>query len=348
MEVVASVDQSILQSFGLNPRDFIIERIGTGHIHQTFRLAGPSQYVLQRVNKNVFKQPEIIASNLRLTSDYLRKHFPEYLFLRCVPSTDNQDIVYDKEDFPWRLFPFIENTTTLNSVETTDEAYSAAREFARLTRCLDRIEAGKFQESIPQFHDLVWRYQQFESALLGAATERLQLADDCIEASQRMYYLVERYWGLISSESLKLRITHNDTKINNILFDATTRKAVCVIDLDTLMPGYFIYDLGDMVRTFVSPVSEEEKDVSKIVFRKEMYDALLAGYLSEMSSVMSQKEREAIPFAGKMMTYIMALRFLADFLNGDTYYHTTYPRQNLVRARNQFMLLQKIESSLPE
>lgn len=348
MEVRNSVDQNILQSFGLVPKNYSIEGIGTGHIHQTYRLAGPATYVLQRVNKNVFIKPEIIASNLRLASDYLSRNFPDFPFLRCVLSKDNKDMVYDQEGFPWRLFPFIENTMTLDSVGTPEEAYSAAKEFAKLTRCLDKIEPSQFKETIPQFHDLSWRYQQFEMALAGAGSERLQAADDCIEISGRMYYLVERYREFISGKSLKVRITHNDTKINNILFDSRTRRAVCVIDLDTLMPGYFIYDLGDMVRTFVSPVSEEEKDVTKIVFRKEMYDALLSGYLSEMSSVMSGEEKMAIPFAGKMMTYIMAIRFLADYLNGDTYYHITYPGQNLVRARNQLKFLQKLETALPE
>jgi Ser/Thr protein kinase RdoA (MazF antagonist) len=348
MEVGDSVDQNILESFGLHPKDYSIERIGTGHIHQTYRLAGPGSYVLQRVNKDVFKKPEVVASNLRFAADYLSRNFPDFPFLRCVLSKDEKDMVYDREGFPWRMFPYIENTMTLDSVGTPEEAYSAAREFARLTRCLDKINPSQFKETIPRFHDLSWRYQQLEESLTGAGTERLQTADDCIEISQRMYYLVERYRELISSGSLKLRITHNDTKINNILFDSKTRKAVCVIDLDTLMPGYFICDLGDMVRTFVSPVSEEEKDVTKIVFRKEMYDALLSGYLSEMSSVMSAEETKAIPFAGKMMTYIMAIRFLADYLNGDKYYHTTYPGQNLVRARNQLKFLQKLETALPE
>ncbi len=346
MEVGPSADSGILQRYGLDPSDYSIEPVGTGHIHQTFKLKGPRKYILQRVNKNVFKEPEVIASNLRLASEHLRKNFPDYPFLRCVLSGKNRDMEYDKEGFPWRLFPYIENTITLNSVGTTEEAYSAAKEFARLTRNLHEVDPDQFRETIPRFHDLSWRYEQFETALSGASTDRLQQADACIEISHRMYHLVDQYRQLISSGSLKLRITHNDTKINNILFDAATRKAVCVIDLDTLMPGYFIYDLGDMVRTFVSPVSEEEKDVSKIIFRKPMYDALLTGYLSEMSPVMSAEETRAIPFAGKMMTFIMALRFLADYLHGDTYYHTTYAGQNLVRASNQLTFLKQLEASV--
>ena len=143
-----------------------------------------------------------------------------------------------------------------------------------------------------------------------------------------------------------MRIVHNDTKINNILFDGITGQTICAIDLDTLMPGYFIYDLGDMVRTFVSPVSEEEKNLEKIVFRKNIYDSLMKGYLSQMNDVMSHEEKQAIPFSGLMMTYIMALRFLADYLNGDVYYHTTYPGQNLVRAKNQFRFLEVLSQNV--
>ena len=228
------------------------------------------------------------------------------------------------------------------------EAFTAASEFAKLTCYLDKINVTDFKETIPHFHDLNLRYQQFETALAKAASERIENASPWIDAGKRFYPLVENYRSLTTRGSLRLRITHNDTKINNILFDAVSRKAVSVIDLDTLMPGYFIYDLGDMVRTFVSPVSEEESDYSKIVFRKEIYDALLTGYLSQMEHVMSIEEKSAIPFSGKMMTYIMALRFLADYLNGDTYYHTRYPGQNLVRAGNQFRFLEVLENSLQE
>lgn len=337
---------AILQSFALHPSDFAIERIGTGHIHQTFKLTGEKSYVLQRINHDVFKEPGMIASNLRLASDYLAKNFPHYTFLRCVPAINKTDMVYDEEGFPWRLFHYLENTITIDKVETADEAFSAASEFAKLTRYLDKINVTDFKETIPYFHDLNLRYQQFETALAKATSERIENANPWIDAGKRFYPLVENYRSLTTSGSLRLRITHNDTKINNILFDAVSRKAVSVIDLDTLMPGYYIYDLGDMVRTFVSPVSEEEKDYSKIIFRREIYNALLEGFMSQMENVMTTKEKTAIPFSGKMMAYIMALRFLTDYLNGDMYYHTDYPGQNLVRAGNQFSFLSILEDSL--
>ncbi|MDZ4716600.1 MAG: aminoglycoside phosphotransferase family protein [Cytophagales bacterium] len=334
----------ILKLFGVMPSNYIIERIGSGHIHQTFRLTGKNNFVLQRVNKDVFKEPDAIASNIRIASEFLRIHFPEYSFLTCIQSASGKDMEYDAEGYPWRLFPFTPNTVTMDYVSTPQQAYGAAAEFGRLTRYLDRVEVGRFKETIPRFHDLVLRQQQFEEALKVRGNSA---AEACITACKRAYPLVGTYKQLIAGRSLRLRIVHNDTKINNVLFDKTTGETAGVIDLDTLMPGYFIYDLGDMVRTFVCPVSEEEKDLSKIIFRKDVYDALLAGYLSEMNDVLSPAERSAIPFAGKMMTYIMALRFLADYLRGNTYYHITYPEQNLVRAANQLRLLEVISENIP-
>ncbi len=342
-----SVNPYILQAFGLNPSDYSISRIGTGHIHKTYKLDGKGCYVLQRVNNNVFRKPEIISSNLRLASDYLKKKFPDYLFLTCIPSLHQTETVMDDAGFPWRLFPYMENTITIDKVETPEEAFSAASEFGKLTSYLDKADVSLFRETIPQFHDLQLRFQQFTGALALATAERKREAKEWIAAAQHFYPIVEKYIGLLLGNSLRLRIMHNDTKINNILFDIHTRKALCVIDLDTLMPGYFIYDLGDMVRTFVSPVSEEEKDFSRIVVRKEIYTALLDGYLSQMKKVMSAEEKAAISFAGKMMTYIMALRFLADYLAGDIYYHIDYAGQNLVRAGNQLVFLEKLERFLP-
>ncbi len=336
---------SVLPLFGLAAKDFSVDRVGSGHIHQTYRLAGRQNYILQRVNKDVFKDPDRIASNLRIASDFLQGTVPDYTFLTCIRSLTGREMEYDTAGFPWRLFPFIANTITIDKVSSTEESYQAAREFARLTRYLDKVDVKKFQATIPQFHDLSLRKQQFEEALASAGQIRKEAAA-CIAACQRFFPLVDKYETLIASGALRLRIVHNDTKINNVLFDQDTGKTVGVIDLDTLMPGYFIYDLGDMVRTFVCPVSEEERDVSLVTFRKDIYDAMLSGYLSEMNSVMSDEERSAIPFAGQMMTYIMALRFLADYLRGNTYYHITYPEQNLVRATNQLRLLEVLSANL--
>lgn len=335
----------ILRRYGLDPSAFSVDRIGSGHIHATYKITGQKTYVLQRVNKNVFTQPERIASNLRKASDFLRRTAPNYLFPAVVLSPSGNEMEYDEEGFPWRVFPYIDNTITIDAVSTPAQAAEAARGFARLTRLLDKADVAAFEPTIPRFHDLALRKTQFEEALAGAG-ERVQPAAAAIRSITGYFPLVEEYKQLVESGALRERIVHNDTKINNVLFDRVTGKTVAVIDLDTLMPGYFIYDLGDMVRTFVSPVSEEESDLSKVEFRKNIYDALVEGYLSEMGPVMTPEETRSIPFAGKMMTYIMALRFLADYLRGNTYYHITYPEQNLVRASNQLRLLDALSKNV--
>jgi thiamine kinase-like enzyme len=340
---VTELIPEIISHFGLAGNDYTIDRIGSGYIHHTFKLTGKRSYILQRVNKNVFKEPEIIASNLRVASDYLKRQQPNYLFLTGIKTLEGKEMTYDIEGFPWRLFPYFENTFTVDKVVSEREAFSAAAEFARLTRYLDGVDTSLFKASIEKFHDLSLRFEQFECSLKQAAPDRLSEAEDVIQKSKDFAYLVKEYETLINSGRLKLRITHNDTKINNILFDGTTKQAVCAIDLDTLMPGYFIYDMGDMIRTFVSPVDEEERDLEKISLRPTIYEALVKGYLSQLNDVLSTEEKLAIPFSGMMMTYIMALRMLTDFLNGDIYYQIRYKDQNLIRAKNQFRLLELLK-----
>lgn len=334
------VPQSIIKSFGFND-SCVIQSYGSGHIHRTYKVEdGKKNYILQRINHYVFKQPDLISKNIRFASEYLSNHYPDYLFLSALKSTDGFDSVVDSEGYSWRLFPFIQNTKTVNEVSSVEQAFEAANGFAALSAKLSGCDPAMFSPTIDRFLDLNLRFEQFEAALRNATQDRMLQAENEISLCRHYAFLNRQYEELVSSGKLKLRITHNDTKINNILFSKQTGKVVCVIDLDTLMPGYFIYDLGDMVRTFVSPVSEEETDLSKVVFRKEIYSALVGGYLSEMNEVLSSDEKEAIPFAGLMMTYITALRFLADFLSGDVYFSTSYDGQNLNRAKNQLKLLE--------
>jgi Ser/Thr protein kinase RdoA (MazF antagonist) len=335
----------IVQAFGIS-EPVKISRLGSGHIHQTYKVEGKENFVLQRVNKNVFTKPDVIASNNRIAFQYLKNHHPDYLFPQALPDLNGKDLFYDGEGFPWRLYPLIENTFTIDEISSEQEAFEAAKGFGELAKNLNGVHVPLFESTLERFHDLAWRYEQLEDAFENAKKETLQTAKKEIEQAQSFQYLVKEFNQLIKEGSLRLRVMHNDTKVNNILFDTVTRKSVCAIDLDTLMPGYFIYDLGDMVRTFVSPVNEEEKDISKVSFRNNIYDALLDGYLSQMDSLLSPAEKKSIPFSGLMMTYIMAIRMLADFLRGNTYYHTTYPEQNLVRARNQLHLLKLISEAI--
>jgi hypothetical protein len=337
------VFSQVLSHYNLSPADFSIVRFGSGYIHKTYKLEGRENYILQRVNKNVFTRPDVIASNIKNAATLLKSRYPDYKFLTPVPSLAGEQMVWDNEGFPWRIFPFFNNTYTVDRVESADQAFSGAAEFARLTCYLEDADLSQFDETIWRFHDLSLRYQQFEEAIRSGLPHRLKSAAETITHARRYAYLVDRYQDLISTKELKLRITHNDTKINNVLFDSKTGKAVTAIDLDTLMPGYFIYDVGDMIRTFVSPVDEGENDLSKIAVRKDIYEAIVKGYLSQMGEALSPREKEQIPFSGMMMTYIMAIRMLADYLAGDVYYQINYPEQNLDRAKNQLTLLDRLK-----
>ena len=345
MEISGGIP-SILNQFGLHAADFRVERIGSGHINHTFLLSGNSSFILQRINTAVFRKPERVAKNIRLAADYLKYHFNDYLFLSPIKNSQQEEMAFDGEGTPWRLFPYIDGSYTLNELADTRQAFEAAKGFGFLTRNLDKISTEGFEPTIPDFHNLAWRFQQLQEAFAQSKEETRSSAAQAIEQAFHFGFLADEYQELIQKGILRERIVHNDTKINNILFDNVTAKALCVIDLDTLMQGFYIYDLGDMVRTFVSPVSEEEKDTSKICFRNEFYEALLEGYLSEMNPCLSSEEKKAVPFAGMMMTYIMAIRFLADYMNGNVYYQIHYPEQNLVRATNQLKLLSEIQKNL--
>jgi thiamine kinase-like enzyme len=318
----------ILEQFGITGSPI---PIGNGHINKTYKVGS---YILQRINNKVFTKPEIIASNLELARQHLAANHPDYLFIAPL-----HGLKYDNEGYPWRVYPYIENTHTIEEARDIGQAYEAAKAFGKFGRYMKGADLSKFRPTIERFHDLALRYDQFDSALNSATAERKTTAAKEIESAIKHKSIVDHYNSIIKSNILKPGIFHNDTKINNVLFEGSSGKAVAVIDLDTVMEGYFIYDLGDLVRTMVSPVSEEEKDLSKIIVRKEFYNAMIDGYLSEMQDA----DKSLASFAGIMMTYIMAIRFLADYLRGNTYYHVTYEDQNLVRAKNQLRLVDLLQ-----
>jgi hypothetical protein len=335
----------VLSQYGLDQGTYRWSRLGKGHIHTTYKVEGKETFVLQQFNNLVFTRPAVVERNIKLTAQYLAASKPEYLFVSPVPAQDGRDMVYDKKAQPWRLYPFITNSYSVDEASTVEQAYRASAAFGKLGRLLENCDSSGFEPTIDRFHDLALRFEQFNESLSQASGDRLKEASKVIEHAQGCGALVDKYEALIAGGVLRKRIFHNDTKINNVLFDHTTHEVAAVVDLDTLMPGYFIYDLGDLVRTIVSPVSEEESELKRVSFRRDFYDAVTEGYLSEMGSTLSQGEKQHVGFAGQMMTCIMALRFLADYLRGDTYYHTIYPGQNLVRAGNQFRLLELLRSN---
>lgn len=333
---------SVLQAYGLGAQGAAVKPFGTGLIHHTWKItAGNKEYILQKINQQVFTEPETIAANYRMLAAYLQEHYPDYTFVAPVASVAGPDLIYEKGDGWYRLAPFVAGSHSKDVVATAAEAFEAAKQFGRFTRLLAALNATALKITLPSFHDLSLRYQQFVQAVQNGNTKRIGAATKEIDAALSHKAIVDTYERIKTNPAFKLRVTHHDTKISNVLFDAENR-GICVIDLDTVMPGYFISDVGDMMRTYLSPVTEEEMDFSKIVVREEVYKALVEGYYAEMKEELTAEEKNHFFFAGLFMIYMQALRFLTDHLNNDAYYGARYEGHNLVRAGNQLELLQKL------
>jgi Ser/Thr protein kinase RdoA (MazF antagonist) len=341
--------QALLSCFGLDPSDWHCVGFGTGLINTTWVLKdlhGTIKYILQKINHQVFKHPEDIAHNLRVVGDHLAKRHPDYLFVPPLPARDGATFVRVGDGDYYRLFPFIGGSRTLDVVHKPEQAFEAARSFARFSHLLADLDPSLLRETLPHFHDLSRRHKAFEDALHKATAARKAEAADAIDALKAHAGYVSDLEALKRSADFPLRVMHHDTKISNILFDRQD-KALCVIDLDTVMPGYFISDVGDMMRTYLSPASEEAQDLDSVHVRPEYFRAIVAGYLNGMEGGLTPLERGQFLFAGRFMIYMQALRFLTDHLEGDVYYGARYPGHNLMRARNQVRLLRSFNEAEP-
>ncbi len=334
--------EQILERYNFNKPSVTIAPFGSGLINHTWLIKdNTNDYILQRINNNIFKHPEDIAFNINLAAKYLSDNYPGYLFVKPVSTTNGEDMIHLHDEGYFRVFPFVKGSHTIDVVSNPSQAFEAAQQFGRFTKLLSGINANELKITLPDFHNLPLRYQQFELALLNGNKERIQEAEESVKLLQKFSYIVTTSEAINNNPSFKKRITHHDTKISNVLFNEAD-KGICVIDLDTIMPGYFISDVGDMFRTYLSPVSEEEKDFSKIEIREEYFHAIKQGYLSEMNEELSAPEKEHFIYAGKFMIYMQALRFLTDHINNDVYYGAKYEGHNFIRANNQLTLLQRL------
>jgi Ser/Thr protein kinase RdoA (MazF antagonist) len=278
--------------------------------------------------------------NCRMLSGYFETNHPDYLFVSPVLSKDGQNFVQEENNY-YRLFPFIENSYSCDTVSVPSLAHEAAKQFGKFTRLLSDFDPVQLHVTLPDFHNLTLRYQQFESALLKGNNQRIDQTAENISFLKKQQEIVEIYERIQNNPSFKLRVIHHDAKINNVLFDRRNNKGLCVIDLDTVMPGYFISDVGDMLRTYLSPVSEEERDFNNIEIREQFFREIVKGYLGEMQFELGEEEKMYFVYAGKFAIYMQALRFLTDYINNDIYYSIKYEDQNKVRAGNQIVLLKQ-------
>ncbi|QEC68182.1 aminoglycoside phosphotransferase family protein [Panacibacter ginsenosidivorans] len=341
----------ILKEFNIKGEDVETEDFGSGLINHTWLIkhAG-KKYILQKINKHVFTEPHGIDNNIRSLAEYLTIHYPDYLFTKPIYTTNQKGLVEPDDHSSYRLFTFVEGSHSYTIVERKELAYEAAKQFGKFTKLLSGFDTSKLKITLPDFHNLSLRYQQFEQSVSKATKERLANAASFIETLISYRHIVDEYENILVNPCFKKRVTHHDTKISNVLFNSNN-KGLCVIDLDTVMPGYFISDVGDMMRTYLSPAGEEETDFSKIDIREDYFEAIVNGYLSEMQQELTETEKDHFIYAGKFMIYMQALRFMADYLNNDIYYGAKYETHNLNRAINQITLLNKLsekESKLKE
>ena len=333
--------ENVLDEYGLKS-DPEIKPFANGLINRTWKVTYDGEdNILQKVNHQIFQSPQAIADNISLISHYLQQHFPHYIFPTPIANKSGDTLTCLPGDGYYRVFPFVKGSHSIDVVSTTKQAYEAAKTFGGFTHLLSHFDVTQLQITLADFHDLTLRYQQFEQAIANGNPARIQQTKDLIQELQAQQYIAQEYKTICGSADFKKRVTHHDTKISNVLFDDDDN-SICVIDLDTVMPGYFISDVGDMMRTYLSPVSEEEKDFSQIQIREEYFKAIISGYLYYMHEELTQTEKQHFVYAGKFMIYMQALRFLTDYLNDDSYYGAQYTEQNLIRAQNQATLLKEL------
>jgi hypothetical protein len=328
---------------------------GFGHINDTYAAyfntvdGLTNRYILQRVNHHIFKEPEKLIQNIKVVTEHLRQKIiaeggdPDRGTLNLIP-TSSDDFFYksEKGNF-WRGYTFIENAKTYQIPKNRDHVYSAAKAFGNFLRMMDDFPVDQLNETIPHFHNTKKRFQAFQEAVLNDIYNRAQFAHDEID------FVIQRendssvFIDNIEQGKLPLRVTHNDTKFNNVLIDDDTGEGVCVIDLDTVMPGLSLYDFGDAIRSLANTAEEDEQDLSKVNFSPVIYDSFSQGFLDSTREYLTPLEIDFLAFSARLMTLENGIRFLEDYLNGDNYFKIQRENHNLDRCRTQFKLVSDME-----
>jgi len=339
--------------------DFVdAQPYGSGHINDTYcawydQAGIRIRYIHQRINHHIFKDPASLMENIeRVTAHSLARlldqNHPEARrrTLSVVPSMDGKPYVVDREGNFWRTYPFIERARGYDEIRTNLQAEQAAKAFGEFQKLAADLGGKRLNETIPNFHHTPKRLQALQDAIAGDSFGRARNCQSEIEFALARATDCRKVTDLIAAGVIPERVTHNDTKLNNVLLDDVTSEGVCVIDLDTTMPGSVLYDFGDMVRTATPTTREDETDLSLIGIRLDRFDALVRGYLDSAASFLNRTEVDHLAFSGKLLTMECGIRFLTDYLQGDTYFKTKRPGHNLDRCRSQFAMVKAIEENL--
>jgi hypothetical protein len=341
--------RAVARHFQIHGEFLSAEPYGSGHINDTYcakfdQGGTPVRYILQRINHNIFKNPVALMDNIQRVTAHLEKKTAgqsdaSRRVLTLIPTRENLPYHRDAEGNHWRTYIFIEKARTYDAVESTDQAFKAAKAFGQFQKLLADLPAPRLHDTIPDFHHTPKRFAALEKAILADTAHRAMSAQKEIEFALQHKAICSALLDAILPE----RVTHNDTKFNNVMLDDATGEGICVIDLDTVMPGLALYDFGDMVRTTTSPAKEDEKDLSKVKMQFPMFEALARGYLSTAAEFLTPAEKKFLPFSGKLITFEIGIRFLTDYLSGDVYFKVHRDGHNLDRCRTQFKLVESIE-----
>ncbi len=343
----------IASNFKINADISSIEPYGSGHINDTYYIKNTnsedSDYLLQRINHRVFKDVPSLMNNIQLVTTHLRTRLkeipgadPEKEVLSLVKTNEHLYYFLDERGNYWRMYKYIKNTKSIDIVETNEQAFEGGKAFGRFQMLLFDLDINLLNYTIPAFHHIGLRLTRFNSALQADPLDRKNAVAAEVEFIQLRIEGMCAILNLGREEGLPVRITHNDTKFNNILLDLNDQ-AQCVIDLDTVMPGYVAYDFGDAIRSIINTAPEDEQDLDKIRLNIPLFEAFTQGYLKESAGFLTENEIKSLPLSVLLFPYMQGVRFLTDYLNGDTYYKIHFPDHNLQRTRAQFQLLRKLE-----
>ena len=346
--------ESILEHFYVEGKVVDCVRYGEGHINDTFKATMDVEgkelhYILQRINNRLFTDVEKLMRNIELVTEFCRRSVeerggdPQRECLTLIRTKDGKAYYFDGKDY-FRVYVFIENATTYQSVREPRDFYESAVAFGNFANLLAGFDASQLYEILPDFHNTKVRYANFLRAVEKDECGRKAETEKEIEWVMSHKDLCGKIVDKIAAGEIPLRVTHNDTKLNNVMIDDATGKGIAVIDLDTVMPGSLCYDFGDSIRFGCNSAAEDEPVLSKVHFRMDLYETYLEGYLSAVGESITEAERELLPWGAVLMTYECGMRFLTDYLEGDVYFKTHRPKQNLDRARTQFKLADEMLS----
>lgn len=343
--------RELLEHFMLEGEVTGVKPHGSGHINHTFLVTtdGVKKYILQRINTDIFHDTDGLMENIVNVTSYLRKKIvqaggnPQRETMTVIPAKDGKYYYTDADGNDWRVYLLIEHIISLDQAENAEDFYASGLAFGRFQAQLADYPAETLHETIPDFHNTPKRYQAFEQAVAEDVCHRAEFVAQEIAFIRARKEEICVLTDLLQKGELPLRITHNDTKLNNILLDADTHEAVCIVDLDTIMPGLCAFDFGDAIRFGANTAAEDEPDLDKVSLSLELYQAYAKGFLEGCGERLMPKEIETLPMGAKTITLEQGIRFLTDYLQGDTYYHTEREGQNLDRCRTQLALVADME-----